>query len=236
VDFSGLVECGYETLMGPAGSHSYRVEIGENTDYNPALEPLVTTNHVPGPVIELLNGPNMVGLAKDLSGSGLGVLSLLGSSRVHGWVSDGAYGGSFAAYDNTQTFEPGKGYFVKREDNPSLPDLSSHADRVAPSLTINLQPGWNLVSNPYGGRVNLEALQVQRGSAAPVSWLTACDGRWLTNGIYHFTGSDWGSQYAFESAGGNPEARLIPWVGYWIYQIMNDADYKLIIPQPQTKE
>jgi hypothetical protein len=181
-----------------------------------------------------------VGLAKDLTGSGLGLRDLLGSSQIHGWVSDGlttsANWGHFVAYDNSRNAEPGQGYFLQRESNGSLPDLSAYADLAAPSLTLDLQPGWNLISNPYGGQINLAALQVQRGSEPPVSWLTACSERWLINSIYHYTGGDWGSLYAFASAGGNPEAKLTPWVGYWIYVIMNDTNYQLIIPQPQFKE
>jgi hypothetical protein len=182
----------------------------------------------------------MVGLAKDLAGGGPGLLDLFGSSQVHGWVSDGlttiANSGHFEAYDNTRTPEPGRGYFIRREGNSRLPDWSDYAELAAPSVTIALQPGWNLISNPYGGQLNLTALQVQRGSEPPVSWLAACGERWLTNSIYHYTGSDWGSLYGFESGGGNPEARLVPWVGYWIYVIMHDADYTLIIPKPQFKE
>jgi hypothetical protein len=78
----------------------------------------------------------------------------------------------------------------------------------------------------------LSDVEVQRDTDLPVTWAEACTKRWLTNSIYTYLGSDWGSAYSFESAGGDPEATLTPWVGYWVYMIRNDADYKLIFTKP----
>jgi hypothetical protein len=126
----------------------------------------------------------------------------------------------------------GKGYFVIRELNATLPDLSIYPETSLSTVAVDLSPGWNIISNPYGSHFKLSDIQVQRGTDPIVTWAEACTNRWLTNSIYSYLGSDWGSSYTFESAGGDPEATMIPWIGYWVYVIRNDANYKLIFSQP----
>ena len=76
----------------------------------------------------------------------------------------------------------------------------------------------------------LSDLQVQRGAETPVAWTTAAANGWIYNAFYYYNGSDWGGTYGFESAGGSPDATLVPWSGYWIYVNKDDAAYNLVIP------
>ncbi|MBU0484223.1 MAG: lamin tail domain-containing protein [Proteobacteria bacterium] len=234
VDFNGLVECTFETMLGPAGSQRYQVEIREMTDYNPAIEPLVKSNEIPGPAIELLNGSNMVGLAKALAD--IGLEDLLGSNQISGWLSHGlsttGNNGEFELYDNSRINTPGHGYFIKRQNLATLPDLSQYPEHHQPEFAIEIVPGWNMIANPYGGQVLLDKVKIQRNDENPVSWSEACAANYLVNAIYSYQGDDWGKIYNFESEGGSPEARIIPWLGYWIYVVRDDAGYKLIIPKP----
>jgi hypothetical protein len=237
-DFSipGGVACSTATKLGPSFNHSYQIVGLGAPDYDPLATPLIRTGAIPGPAIELLNGPNMVGLAKDVAASGLGLVDLVGSNSVYEWVSNGVTtdtnNGTFAALDNTDFSMPGKGYFVIRDLNATLPDLLDYPEASSPTAAVDLSPGWNIISNPYGGQIRLSDVEVQRDTDLPVTWAEACTKRWLTNSIYTYLGSDWGSAYSFESAGGDPEATLTPWVGYWVYMIRNDADYKLIFTKP----
>ncbi len=89
-----------------------------------------------------------------------------------------------------------------------------------------------MVSNPYGGNVLLSSVKVQKGSATPIIWADALTNGWLENAIYYYKGSDWGSTYFSESAGGSPDATLVPWLGYWIYLNETDDTYKLVVPRP----
>ncbi|MBU0675046.1 MAG: lamin tail domain-containing protein [Proteobacteria bacterium] len=236
VDFSGPVECTFDLILGPAGSHNYHVEARSGDDYDPTTPPLARTNEMPGPVIELLHGANMVGLAKALL-AGIGLEDLLGSSQVYGWFSQGLSGvgnsGAFVPYDNNSFHAPGQGYFMERQDLATLPDLSAYPDYTAPEFIIDLTPGWNLITNPYGGQVPLSQVMVQVGDENPVPWLDACSANLLVNGIYWYQGDDWGSVYGSESCGGDPDAMLVPWRGYWVYVVRDNGDYHLIIPRPE---
>ncbi|MBU0484092.1 MAG: hypothetical protein KKB30_06215 [Proteobacteria bacterium] len=235
VDFSIPVECSFETNLGPAGFHGYHVEVRQVSDYDPSVSPLAQSFEQPGPTIELLNGANMVGLAKELAG--IDLEELLGSSIIYRWVSSGlssdGNNGSFEYYDNNRFNVPGQGYIIERQNLASLPDLSAYPDYTDAQFIVPLAPGWNMITNPYGGQVLLADVKLQRNDEDSLPWTDACGANLLVNAIYSYQGEDWGSVYGFASAGGDPEARLVPWLGYWVYVVRNDADYKLIIPNPR---
>jgi hypothetical protein len=237
-DFSALggVFCSVATELGPAHDHSYQIVALGTSDYNPLAIPLIRTGRKAGPVVEMLNGPNMLGIAKDMRDAGVGPADLFAGNPAFQWVSNGlttdTNHGSFAALDNGGFQTLGKGYFVIRDLNATLPDLSGYPETSAATVAVDLRPGWNIIGNPYGGNIGLGDVRVQRNAEAPLSWAEACTNRWLTNSIYSYLGSDWGSSYSFDSVGGDPEATLTPWVGYWIYLIRDDADYKLIFTKP----
>ncbi|MBU0484089.1 MAG: hypothetical protein KKB30_06200 [Proteobacteria bacterium] len=238
VDFSGVVDCSFDTLLGPAASHRYQVEIRDSADYEPSVDPLVRSNGVPGPVIELLTGANMVGLAKALAG--IDLADLLGSDRIYRWISGGLSSagniGAFEYYDNNRFNTPGQGYFIERQNLASLPDLSAYPEHSEMEFTVDLLPGWNMITNPYGGQVLLADVKLQRNDEDSLPWTEACAANLLVNAIYSYQGEDWGSVYGFASAGGDPEARLVPWLGYWVYVVRDDGDYKLVIPNPLWRQ
>ncbi|MBU0676466.1 MAG: hypothetical protein KJ950_17665 [Proteobacteria bacterium] len=235
VDFTVQVTCSLSMNLGPVGSHSYHIEVRVGTVYDPSVPPLSQSNEMPGPVIELLHGTNMIGLAKALE-EGLDLDTLVGSSRIYRWVSQGlsstGNNGRFEYYDGSWPYNPGQAYFMERQDQPTLPDLTEYPDYTASEFGIDLQPGWNLIANPYGGQIPLTQVRLQVDDEAPILWLDACADNLLLNGIYWYQGDDWGDIYAFESAGGDPDAVLVPWRGYWIYVVQDGGGYRLIIPKP----
>jgi len=218
--------------LGPEPGHEFHYEAldeGGNIVYRyPEFGELV------GPVVELLNGPNMLGIARDTAG-GQGP-ELFASSSIYQWTSNGVTtdvnNGFFEELAGTASPDNGRGYFVIREENATLPDLTGNPEIADSSTMVDLSPGWNIISNPYNSHIQLKDVLVQRGNEQPVSWAQACGNKWLINSIYTYLGSDWGSSYAFESVGGDPEATLTPWIGYWVYVIRDDASYRLIINQP----
>ncbi|MBU0484080.1 MAG: hypothetical protein KKB30_06155 [Proteobacteria bacterium] len=234
VDFSLPVTCTVERQLGPSANHNYHAEIRTGIDYDPVEEPLLVSDQYPGPQVELLNGANMVGLARAFGETGLA--DLLGSDSIYTWISTGLSGISNNGYyepcagscENT----PGRGYFMRRQDQASLPDFSSYPDLSEPEFVMTLTPGWNLIANPYGGQVLLSQVSVQVNDEAPIPWLAACGDNLLFNAIYFYQGEDWGSIYGFESADGDHGAKLVPWLAYWVYVVQDNAEYKLIIPNP----
>ena len=111
----------------------------------------------------------------------------------------------------------------------TLPALAD-PDNAATTISITLQPGWNIVSNPYGAPILLSDVEVQQNSSTPVGWATAVTNNWMTNSIYYYQGEDWGSTYTWETT---PSASFTPWLGYWVYLGVDDGStYKMIFTKP----
>ena len=89
-----------------------------------------------------------------------------------------------------------------------------------------------MISNPYGGNVQLADIKLQIGDAAPVSWLIAARESLLVDVIYSYLGTDWGNKDEFSSAAGDDSATLIPWIGYWVYLNPTEQEASLIITKP----
>ncbi len=67
-------------------------------------------------------------------------------------------------------------------------------------MAVPVQPGWNLIGNPYGGAVDLADIDVQVGTGIPVPWLNAVAENIVVDGIYSYLGEDWGGTNEFASA------------------------------------
>jgi hypothetical protein len=122
----------------------------------------------------------------------------------------------------------GEGYFVLKASD-TLPEHESLGEVLADQYAYELQSGWNIITNPYGGNVKLEDVLVQRNDETPVNWADAVTNGWLDNAIYYYEGPDWGGVYDFETT---PEAVLVPWMGYWVHVNDGGNTYKLMMPKP----
>ncbi len=225
----------FTTALGPAPVCAYHFEARDAAGNLVFRHP--ETGEADGPWMALLNGANMVGLPRDLASSGVTAAQALGTANAYRWVSDGLTSktntGYFAQVDESGPPRAGEGYFISRADaGARLPGLEAIPEISAQDFVIPLEPGWNMISNPYSGPVRLADAMVQRGAEAAAPWPQAAENGWVPNAIYDFKGSDWGSTYGYASAGRNPEAVLIPWLGYWLYLARDDASYRLIIPRP----
>jgi hypothetical protein len=233
-DFSTGALCTYRTELGPAAANKFYIE-AKLSDGSIVHYP--QEGYINGPQVMMLNGYNLVSAPRDLRGVWLDGLQAFGTNPTYRLVKGGLKtdinSKHYDLVDATHPpVKPGEGYFGKRTSISTLLNLDKYPDVPDATFTVSLEAGWNIISNPYGGNINLSSVQVQRGTDAPIPWNRATAGNWLKNALYYFTGSDWGSTYSFESAGGTPEAVIVPWRAYWIYLNKTDTAYSLIITKP----
>jgi hypothetical protein len=126
----------------------------------------------------------------------------------------------------------GKGYFVRFG---SISSVARAGDPGASStFPLNLAPGWNLIGHPFANRTNpsqpapdldlAQDLQVQDGTAAPVSMAQAVAGGLVKSSVFGYSGSENGSQYLQTTV-------IKPWLGYWFRNNTNRT-LKLIYNYP----
>ncbi|MHC4278517.1 MAG: hypothetical protein ACYSTI_14555 [Planctomycetota bacterium] len=172
----------------------------------------------------------------------MGGTQAFNSTYTYRWVSEGlddpgqfnvVFNGDWELVTTGSPAKAGEGYFVLKNSS-TLPELASSSDVTAATYTYTLQAGWNIISNPYNGNVKLSDIQVEQVGGTTENWTIAIDNDhlWVINGIYFYDGSDWEDTYTLESAGGLPDAELVPWLSYWIYVLKDTETYKLIITKP----
>ncbi len=220
----------YTTRLGPAFLHQFYF-IAEDMS-GQQLWRYPQNGDLPGPAVELLNGKNVLGIAADINAYGLDANETFADEIVYRWSADSGSDGSFVLADSGAPVTSGEGYVLKRTKLATLPDLGVYSEIGDSTYQIQIKPGWNLISNPYGGNVQLADIKLQLGDAAPVSWLTAARESLLVDVIYSYLGTDWGNKNEFSSAAGDDSATLIPWIGYWVYLNPTEQEASLIITKP----
>lgn len=189
------------------------------------------TGDLPGPVVELLSGRNLIGIAARVNPFALAPQEVAGDNPLLRWQGD-ATGGSFTAVTATAPVATGEGYLLYRTQSPVLMDVSGYGQIRRDVHEFAVTPGWNLIANPYPGALFLEEMQVRVGDALPLPWLTAVAQQQVVDGLYSYRGDDWGGGYEFFSATGSNRAMLVPWIGYWIYVNPAQHPVSILIPKP----
>jgi hypothetical protein len=214
--------CTYKTELGPAEVHTYYFEM-KSADGTITKYP--SSGYMTGPTVHLLTGYNLVSIPRDTSASNLGGNTAFGTANSYRW--DGALG-YYTQVTGSSPVEPAEGYFVNKAST-SLPQHDSLGEVQVPEYEYQLQPGWNIISNPYGCNVLLGDIEVKQNGVTQVDWDSAVASGWLSNAIYYYEGSDWGGVYDFETA---PGATLVPWLGYWVHVNDDTNTYTLVIKKP----
>ncbi|MGQ9695321.1 MAG: hypothetical protein ACUVWV_11315, partial [Thermodesulfobacteriota bacterium] len=171
-------------------------------------------------------GNNLVGVPRNILNTQLNGQEAFGSTKVYRW------NGGLSAYTEVTHAEPirlGEGYSLYKQ-NDNLLELSEYADYHNLEYAYPLNPGFNLISNPYNGNVKLSDIKIQKGNSTPISWPEAIARGWVVDALYYFNGKDWGNTYSYRTS--EKGAVLVPWVGYWIILNPNDDLYYLIVPKP----
>ena len=220
----------FVTRLGPAFSHRFYF-VTEDLAHNQIWR-YPQTGDLPGPVVALLNGRNVLGIAADINAYALDAEEALNEKIVYRWLSDSGPNGSFKLVDSGAPMSSGEGYVLKKAAGGTLPDRSMYGDLADSTYEIQVKEGWNLISNPYNGNVALADIQVRRGSETAVSWIEAAENNLVVDLIYSYLGEDWGGANEFASAGGSNPAQLVPWIGYWIYVNPSEQAISLLLPKP----
>lgn len=222
-DLQQQADCQYTTLLGAASTHLFHFE-------NSLSERFPSTGDLNGPTVELLTGYNLIGVPRATAGND--GLMLFGSAALT-WLYDGAaVQNKHGAYQIADSVDPGCGYFVMKQQ-ATLPALAAFGTVPDSNYAITLQPGWNLVANPFGGTVTLADLTVSKDSGTPVPWGEAVSRLWLYNALYTYNGNDFGDTYRADFG---EQAQLVPWVGYWLYLGKADGLYQLHVPNPAPQQ
>ena len=228
-------EYSVSTRLGPAFSHQFHF-VAEDLS-GAQLWRYPQSGDLPGPVVELLDGRNVIGMGSDVNAYGLDALEAFDDKIVYRWIPDSGPNGSFKLADSGAPIASGEGYVLKKAAGGTLPDRSLYGEISDAIYEIQLKTGWNLISNPYGGAVDLRQVDIRVGDGAAQDWLDAAANNLVIDAVYSYLGEDWGDTNEFASAGGSISAHLVPWIGYWIYVNPNEQPVSLLIPKPlQSQE
>jgi len=222
---------GFTTRLGPMASQFFHFEARDTQ--GTVLLRFPAEGELDAPRIELLNGRNIVGIPTDPDVPALTADQAFGASPAYQWFADGKKTGHYQLLSGDTELIAGTGYVIKRTAGSQLPAPDPATENPAPSWEIPLQKGWNLIANPYGGNVALADIQVQVDGSAPLTWSDAVASGQVIDGMYAFVGEDWGNRMILYP-GDDPDAVLVPGIGYWIYVNSENDAVALIVPRPQT--
>jgi len=165
-------------------------------------------------------GISLISLPFDFGGSTADVASLLGLAPIGGLVPIATWDATNLRYafypmlpgaNGKQTL-PGRGYFID-EASPQI--FSMFGMPVSSPFVDMLQPGWNLIGNPYPGTLDSATLHFQvpvAVGANPANSLidlaTAVSGKVIDLPIFGYDPAK--NQYV-------PQTTLQPFQGYWIF-------------------
>ncbi|MCK4502949.1 MAG: hypothetical protein KAU22_07920, partial [Desulfuromonadales bacterium] len=231
---SGLLASGadyvYTTRLGPSFSHQFYFSVEDLSGSQLWRYP--QNEDLPGPVVNLLNGKNIVGVAADINAYALDAVEAFNDKLVYRWEPEVGPTGKFELVGFGAPVASGEGYVLKRATDMTLPDLSVYGEIANLVYEFQVKSGWNLISNPYGGNIALADIEVRLGDGVSVPWLMAVESNQVVDVIYSYLGKDWGDRNEFASAAGPSPAMLVPWIGYWIYINPTEQPITLLIQKP----
>jgi len=185
-----------------------------------------STNLPPLPVTAIRQGYTMISLPLATSTTDVQTLfsGIVGTTAELYWWSSNGLGGSDGAFIAETNVVAGYGYMLKSDTANAVLNITGTAI-TDPSRAIPLQPGWNMIGNPYSSEVAIRNTYVRRVSTGELkSYENAVIAGWLGNSIYNFNGSTYDfSMYT--------DATLKLWQGYWV-SILQGDQYELIMYKP----
>lgn len=131
----------------------------------------------------------------------------------------GQEGNRYRLYPQVSQLVPGKGYWLKIFQDLDLNALGTPVP-VDVSYRLELQPGWNLIGNPFPLPVSVANLQFQRGGEGPFGFDAAVNLGWLSPALWGFT----------QATGYEQAQTLEPWRGYWVLVTIEEGVVAFIPP------
>ena len=160
------------------------------------------------------------------------------------WVpsinSQGTDAGHYAVATNLQ---PGQGYFFRPAATRLLfpygaspmsgqTPVTTVANQAGQNVQLILNPGWNMISNPYVYSVPLSLLQVTQAldgklNGSSATFLSAANSGLLLGSVFYYD-TNTNSYDFFTFQPGQPTPAIDPWSAYWVYAVD-----KIIVTFPQ---
>ncbi len=185
--------CTYRTMLGPVSAHKFFIQVKMS---NGTVINYPDYGYITGPEVQLLSGNNLVGVPRNIANAHLDGQSAFSTSRVYRWDPTK---NQYVKVTSDNPLKEGEGYSLYRKSK-TLPDFSNFPDVPDLEYIYPLNPGFNLISNPYPANVRLEDIKIQKGNVTAVSWSEAVTRGWIADVLYYFNGKDWGNTYSYFSA------------------------------------
>ena len=143
--------------------------------------------------------------------------------ELYWWSSNGP-GDNDGAFVAETNIVPGYGYFLKSNTDNAILNITG-TEVTDPSRVIPLQPGWNMIGNPYPKEVALRNTYIRKIDTGELkSYEDAVTAGWVGNSMYSYNGST----YDFMSY---TDTILKLWQGYWL-TVFQNGQYEMIIYKP----
>ena len=140
------------------------------------------------------------------------------------WWSSNGLSDSNGGFVTEANIVPGFGYFLKSDAANVVLNITGTAV-TDPSRAIPLQPGWNIIGNPYPSEVALRNTYIRKiDTGESKSYEDAVIAGWVGNSLYSYNGST----YDFTLY---TDATLRLWQGYWL-SVLQDGQYEINIYKP----
>jgi hypothetical protein len=220
----------FTTQLGPLTPCRYHFEVRDQQGN--LLWAIPQSGDLAGPRIELLNGANFVGMPKNIATARLGSVAALGTVSAYRWVLDGDGQVVYSPVDNGAFVTPGEGYVVYRGTAAALPALAAYGEVPGQTVILPLHGGWNIITNPYLGLQTLSQVRLRQEGGELLGWEEAVTRNWIFNGLYQYTGQDWGNGYLYETLTADTDPILVPGIGYLVYVNPAAAVIAIEVPLP----
>lgn len=224
---AGTVESFQVNLLAPNSVYFFAIKAIDEKGNVSAISNVVNGNNIPAiPVTALRNGYTAISIPLTTQTTDAQTLlsGIVGSPvEVYSWMSYGITNGS-GSFKPKPNIKPGYGYLLKSNKNSAVLNISGTVITDL-SRTIPLNPGWNMVGNPYPQDIPLINTYIKKVVTGELkTYEEAITAGWVSNALYTYNGSS----YSFIMYN---TAALKTWQGYWI-AVLLDGQFELVINKP----
>ncbi|MFM9874167.1 MAG: hypothetical protein ACKVQS_11965, partial [Fimbriimonadaceae bacterium] len=182
------------------------------------------------PVMSLVAGPNMLAFPYQFGDSSFD--SILGLTTGVDYIAY-QWDPIQRSYTPTTSTQRGLGYWVI--PNNALPSLQLVGAGLPPDvgeggLLVNLQPGWNLIGNPYNYAVPIRQLVAvaEDNNSNSLTWTQLVQQNFVSSTLTYFQPNSalpGGGSYALQ----NDDGEIRPHLAYWIF-VKAGKEVRLVWP------